>query len=47
MSLYIPEQFKNRQVREVSLSKEDLLGFEERVKDEYEKGSLFWIRSPY
>ena len=40
MNLYIPEKFKNKEVREVRLTKEDLINFELRVKDEYEKGTI-------
>ncbi len=32
MNLFVPEKFKGKEVREVSLTKEDLLNFEERVK---------------
>ncbi len=40
MSLYIPEKFKGKQVRKVDLTKQDLLDFEIRVKDEYEKATI-------
>jgi len=40
MNLYVPEKFKNKEIREVTLSKQDLLDFEIRVKDEYEKGTI-------
>jgi TPP-dependent pyruvate/acetoin dehydrogenase alpha subunit len=40
MNLYIPEKFKNKEVREVTLSKDDLINFELRVQEEYEKGTI-------
>ena len=35
MNLYIPEKFKNKEVREVKLTDQDLIDFELRVKEEY------------
>lgn len=40
MNLFVPEKFKGKEAREVSLTKEDLLNFEERVKKEYEAGTI-------
>ena len=40
MNLYIPEKFKNSQVREVKLTEQDLIDFEIRVKEEYEKATI-------
>ena len=40
MNLYIPEKFKDKKVREPTLTKDDLLNFETRVKDEYEKSTI-------
>jgi TPP-dependent pyruvate/acetoin dehydrogenase alpha subunit len=40
MNLFVPEKFKGKEVREVSLTKEDLLNFEERVKEEYEAATI-------
>ena len=40
MNLYIPEKFKDKQVKEVSLTEEDLINFELRVKEEYEKATI-------
>jgi TPP-dependent pyruvate/acetoin dehydrogenase alpha subunit len=40
MNLYIPEKFKNNEVREVTLTEEDLINFELRVKEEYEKATI-------
>lgn len=40
MNLYVPEKFKNKEVRKVDLSEQDLINFELRVKDEYEKATI-------
>tara|TARA_R110002126_G_scaffold158925_3_gene306182 strand:- start:16 stop:657 length:642 start_codon:yes stop_codon:yes gene_type:complete len=40
MNLYTPEKFKNNQVRDVALTKEDLINFELRVQEEYEKATI-------
>jgi pyruvate dehydrogenase E1 component alpha subunit len=40
MNLYVPNTFKGKEVKDVLLSKQDLLEFEERVKEEYEKGTI-------
>jgi TPP-dependent pyruvate/acetoin dehydrogenase alpha subunit len=40
MNLYIPEKFKNKEVREVKLTDQDLIDFELRVKEEYEKATI-------
>lgn len=40
MNLFTPEKFKGKQVRVPSLTKEDLLSFEQRVKEEYEKATI-------
>jgi len=40
MSLHIPEKFKSKNKRKVSLTKEDLINFELRVKEEYEKATI-------
>ena len=40
MNLHVPEKFNNKEIREVSLTEEDLINFELRVKDEYEKGTI-------
>ena len=40
MNLYIPEKFKNKEVREVSLTEQDLINFELGVKEEYEKATI-------
>lgn len=40
MNLYIPEKFKNKEIREVSLTEQDLINFELRVKEEYEKATI-------
>lgn len=38
--LYIPEKFKGNEQKTVSLTKKDLLDFETKVKDEYEKATI-------
>ncbi len=40
MSLHIPEKFNNEEVREVKLSAQDLVNFELRVREEYEKATI-------
>ena len=40
MSLHVPEKFKSKNKRKVSLTKEDLINFELRVKEEYEKATI-------
>jgi len=40
MNLYIPEKFKNKEEKEVTLTEQDLINFELRVKDEYEKATI-------
>jgi len=40
MNLYIPEKFKDKEVRENSLNASDLIDFETRVKKEYKTGSI-------
>jgi len=40
MNLYIPEKFRDKVVSEVTLTKQDLLDFEVRVKEEYEKATI-------
>ena len=40
MNLYIPEKYKNNEVSKVELTKEDLINFESRIKEEYEKGTI-------
>jgi pyruvate dehydrogenase E1 component alpha subunit len=40
MNLYIPEKFKNNEVNEVKLTEQDLINFELRVKEEYEKATI-------
>ena len=40
MSLYVPEKFIDKKVKEKTLNKNDLLNFETRVKNEYEKGTI-------
>ena len=39
-NLYVPEKFKNKEVNEVKLTADDLIDFELRVKEEYEKGTI-------
>ena len=39
-NLYIPEKFKNKEINDVKLTAEDLINFELRVKEEYEKGTI-------
>lgn len=40
MNLYTPEKFKNKEVREVEFTEQDLINFELKVKEEYEKGTI-------
>ena len=40
MNLYIPEKFKNKEIKNVTLTKQDLIDFELKIKDEYEKGTI-------
>lgn len=40
MSLHIPKKFENHQVNQVALSKQDLIDFELKVKEEYEKATI-------
>tara|TARA_R110000751_G_scaffold14970_12_gene48550 strand:+ start:1296 stop:1937 length:642 start_codon:yes stop_codon:yes gene_type:complete len=40
VNLYIPEKYKNNEVSKVELTKEDLINFESRIKEEYEKGTI-------
>ncbi|HAI42472.1 MAG TPA: hypothetical protein DCM40_32370, partial [Maribacter sp.] len=40
MNLYIPEKFKDKQIRDVTMTEEDLINFELKVKDEYEKATI-------
>jgi pyruvate dehydrogenase E1 component alpha subunit len=40
MTLHIPKKFQNIEPKEVLLSKQDLIDFELRVKDEYEKATI-------
>ena len=40
MNLYVPESFKDQEVRDVKLTEQDLIDFELRVKDEYEKATI-------
>jgi len=40
MNLYKPEKFRNKEVRDVKLTAQDLVDFELRVKEEYEKGTI-------
>jgi pyruvate dehydrogenase E1 component alpha subunit len=40
MNLYIPERFKNKEVNDVKLTEQDLINFELRVKEEYEKATI-------
>jgi len=40
MKLHIPEKFKNEKTYDVNLSAEDLINFELRVKEEYEKATI-------
>jgi|TARA_B100000282_G_scaffold296836_1_gene280390 pyruvate dehydrogenase E1 component alpha subunit len=40
MNIFIPEKFRNKQVKDVTLTEQDLLDFEIRVKDEYEKATI-------
>jgi pyruvate dehydrogenase E1 component alpha subunit len=39
-NLHIPKKFQNKEIREVTLSAQDLIDFESRVKEEYEKGTI-------
>ena len=40
MSLHIPKKFENQQTNQVTLSKQDLIDFELKVKEEYEKATI-------
>jgi pyruvate dehydrogenase E1 component alpha subunit len=40
MSLYVPEKFIGKEQKEVSLTEKDLVNFELRVKEEYEKATI-------
>tara|TARA_R110000824_G_scaffold22535_7_gene82406 strand:+ start:1084 stop:1725 length:642 start_codon:yes stop_codon:yes gene_type:complete len=40
MNLHIPDKFNGKEKKIVSLTKEDLIDFELRVKEEYEKGTI-------
>jgi len=40
MSLYVPDKLKGQEKRDVYLTRNDLILFEERVKKEYEKGTI-------
>lgn len=40
MNLHIPEKFKGNAVKDVSLTPQDLIDFELRVKNEYEKATI-------
>ncbi len=40
MNLHIPEKFKNKEINDVKLTAQDLVNFELRVKEEYEKGTI-------
>ncbi len=40
MNLYVPEKFRGKAVRDVSLTRQDLLDFEVKVKEEYEKATI-------
>ena len=40
MNLYVPESFKDQEVRDVKLTEQDLIDFELRVQDEYEKATI-------
>ena len=40
MNLHIPSKFKNVKQSEVRLTKDDLINFELRVKEEYEKATI-------
>lgn len=40
MNLYIPEKFKNKEINDVKFTEQDLINFELRVKEEYEKGTI-------
>ena len=40
INLYKPEKFKNKEVRDVKLTAQDLINFELRVKEEYETGTI-------
>ena len=40
MNLYIPERFKGKQIRDVTMTEEDLINFELKVKNEYEKATI-------
>lgn len=40
MNVYIPEKFKNKQVNDITLTEQDLINFELKVKEEYEKATI-------
>ena len=40
MNLHIPQKFKNKEINNVKLTAQDLIDYELRVKEEYEKGTI-------
>ena len=40
MNLYVPEKFKDNEINKVKLTEQDLINFELRVKEEYEKATI-------